>query len=203
MIAPRHLLPVALLGSVAAAFGARAIARRLPRPAAVIAGGALALYLVANAIGAERLYTSDVRHDAATWIEENVPPGEPVTTFLDWSRVGNVRKIEGPAARDSRVESNWFVTYDVEFRRYYRGRNAKNIYHAFGGERRLRFFRDLFAGGTEFEPAVEFREHAFTPEQRLIRLGVLRHIETFTAKRYIVFRRRGGTSSPLAPSPAP
>jgi hypothetical protein len=146
-------------------------------------------YGLYNAVGLERAFQHDIRYQAASWIEDNVREDDYAWAFMDYSRIQGVRKFGDTADEDSDQGSEFFVTSDLEYNRYFNSDSADEIYHAYGGQGRLDFFRDLFAGQGEYERVAVFESRPLTIEQKLIDAGFLVSLGTFTPGRYIIFKR--------------
>lgn len=186
----RHFLVYVPLACMIAAYGFWQLSRKLQAPqfAVVIALSLILTYQAYTAVGVERLYTNDVRNDVASWLEANIEKGEAAGTFMLYSRVKGVEEFSGEKVNISNLDLDYFVTCDLEYSRYFWDTDATKVYHAYGGQERLNFYRDLFAGRLEYEIAVDLVQEPFTLEQRLIKKGLLRDLGTFTPGRCIVFR---------------
>lgn len=189
--APRHILPLLVplcaAGGVAAdrltrREGAR---RRIASVFLAIAG----VYLAGNAVAWEVWYLEDIRADAARWLEENRRPGETATAFVGFSRLRGAVSVAGGEETTSRPSSDWFVTCDLEYDRYFRYDDASRIFHAWGGQSRLDFYRELFDGRTEYREAKEFHARNWSPEQALVSRGIFEHLGKTVPRRCVIYRR--------------
>jgi hypothetical protein len=134
-------------------------------------------YMVYNAISMQRLYRNDVRSQMAEWAIEKKSKGKPVIAFMDYS---HVKGTELKTGKHQMVQPGSFIlTCDLEFARYMNSRSAKDIYHAYGGQDRVDFFRDLFEGRSNCKIVYVFRQEPISIEQTLIDAGLLRPLSTF------------------------
>ena len=191
--APRNMLVFVPIFCLVAAIGITETVRlmRMPRAAVAALLVVLFVYQTYNAIGLERLYREDPRNALAAWLAEAPGAKDQIGTFSDYSRVRGAHRIRGEASEESRINTRYFVTCDLEFARYFKGTDASKIHHAFGGQKRLDLYQGLFADRLPFKKVFEVKQAPLSLEQRLIEKGYLRDIETFTPRHCVVFERTG------------
>jgi hypothetical protein len=187
----RYLLPLLPLLCLGAAFGLMVLLRMLrlgPIPAAV-AVIALFSYQMYNAVGVAQIYQNDVRYEAARWLDANLASDAAALTFLPYSQVKGVQLIGDVAELDAKVDTQYIVTSDLEYARYLSSASAGQVYHAYGGQKRLEFFHDLFAGRVPYKIVARFQPQPLTVEQELIKREWMGPLDTFTPGDYIIFAK--------------
>src|SRR5262249_4082703 len=107
---------------------------------AAIAVFAVFSYQLYTTVTEEILYPKDIRVDVGRWLAQNVPSGSAISTFTIYSQVNGARLIS------TKPVEPYFLTCDHEYSRYFTNSDANKIFHAFGGQERLDFYRDLFSG---------------------------------------------------------
>ena len=191
----RHLVAFIPLACFLAAFGFWELTRRLNVPApAISASFALILaYQTYDVVSVERMYGNDLRNGIATWVQENVTPGEIVGTHkLSYTTVAGVqviKDIESKMSNETATEPNYFATCDLGYGRFFKSTDAKKVFHAVGGQKRLDFYRDLFEGRLDFEVALDLVQKPYSLEQWLQDKRFLRSLGTFTPGRCLIFKR--------------
>jgi uncharacterized membrane protein len=187
----RHLLPFVPLFCFIAAHGFCRVTYRFgfsPWPSALLLVGVLA-YQLYTVVGVIRVFDSDVRNELASQIAARVPLGEDVVTFSDYSLVLGTRRATASEEAALEFESNYFATCDLEYSRYYSAEDASEIFHAYGGQERLEFFRNLFAGNLPYKPVFEVSRKSSTLEEYLEESGVLSGLDMFTPGHCVLFER--------------
>jgi hypothetical protein len=187
----RHVLPYVPLVCLLASQGFWRLTQSLPhaRWTAPLLLCLVCGYQTYAVVGVQKLYTDDIRQDIAHWLSKNVKNGQVTGVLMDYSRVKDVQKLSGH--NQLFLNADYFVTCDLEFERYFRSLDAAEIHHAFGGQDRVRFYRDLFAGELPFEIAFTTMSKANTLELWFVKLGLLRPLGTLTPGECVVFRRSG------------
>jgi hypothetical protein len=187
----RHSLPFIPLLCFAASVGFLAFLSWIGRSGVAIIGAILLVfgYQIYNAIGTEQIFRHDIRNDASEWIEKNVSREETVTAFMSYSKVRRNVAYNGSAER----LGDYIVTCDLEYQRYFRYDDPNRTSPAHGGRKRFELFRELFAGRLNYEIVKEFRAEQYTLEQHLIEKGILGGLDTFTPRRYVIFKRIPGS----------
>ncbi|MCI0564588.1 MAG: hypothetical protein MN733_39475, partial [Nitrososphaera sp.] len=187
----RHSLPFIPLLCFAASVGFLAVLSQMGRSRVAIIGTILLVfgYQVYNAVGTEQIFRHDIRIEASQWIEKNVSREETVTAFMPYSKVGrNVAYNQ-----NSERLGDYIVTCDLEYKRYFRYDDANRTPAAHGGRKRFELFRELFAGRLNYEIVKEFHEQQYTLEHHLIEKEILGGLDTFTPRRYVIFKRIRGS----------
>ena len=189
--AARFMLPFVPILCFLAAVGFSTFLSRVGNSKMVFIGSLIVVFMYQgyNAIGLAKEFQNDIRYDAAKWIEQKVADDESVTSFSRYSAIKGVHLITGKDKENSEVNSAFFITCNLGYQRYFRSNNAKEIFHAYGGQKRLKFYRDLFGNKLGYEVGQEFKEKAFTLEQYLIAKGYLQRLDTYIPRRLFVFRK--------------
>jgi hypothetical protein len=191
--AARFALPLLPALCWLAAGGARDLIARLPhRALAAPLATALVGYSAHNAAMLERVFLHDPRVEAAEWIAAHVRAPDAAGAFMYYSRVRGTVELESV---DPAGLPRYLLTCDLEYERYFASPDARRIYHPYGGQERLDFFRDLFDGRAGYRLARRFEAPAFGLEQRLARHGWLAPLvpaETFTPAVCAIFERPAG-----------
>jgi len=147
-------------------------------------------YQIHNAIAVERLFANDIRYEAAAWLENNVLPGETVTAFLNYSRVGEeVPYIHTHLRPDDQKPSDYISTTSLEYYRWFYNDDVSKVYHAKGGQERMDFFRNLFAGRLNYAIIKDFRANKYSFEHYLIGKGILMSLDLNVPYRHIIFKK--------------
>jgi hypothetical protein len=188
--ATRFALPLLPALCLLAAGGARDLLERLPgrTPAALLAV-ALVAYSAHNAAMLERVFLHDPRVDAAEWIAAHVREPDEAGAFMYYARVRGTVELESV---DPAELPRYLVTCDLEYERYLESEDARRIYHPYGGQERLEFFRALLEGRSAHRLVSRIEAPLFGPEQRLARGGWLLPLapaETFTPVTCLIFER--------------
>ena len=89
----------------------------------------------------------------------------------------------------------YFITCNLEFDRYFTSKDADDIYHAYGGQDRLDFYLDLFAGRLDYELILDLIREPGSLELGLAEKGILRHVAYFIPDRYRIFKHIGTDSA--------
>ncbi|MCG8547990.1 MAG: hypothetical protein MJE12_27650, partial [Alphaproteobacteria bacterium] len=191
--APRNMLVYIPIFCLVAAIGFAETVRHLRMPKAAVAVILVVLfaYQIYNAVGLERLYREDPRNALAQWIADTEDAKNQAGTFSFYSRVRGSHLIKGEDSAESRINTRYFITCDLEFARYFKGTEASKIHHAFGGQKRLDLYHGMFADRLPFKIVLDLKQAPLSFEQWLIDKGYLRGLETFTPRRCVVFERTG------------
>ncbi|MCI0557932.1 MAG: phospholipid carrier-dependent glycosyltransferase, partial [Nitrososphaera sp.] len=139
----RHLLPFLPILCLIASIGLLTVVRplRIRKPVLVTCFVAVFGYQLYNGIRLEQVFIRDIRKDMATWMENNLTEKDTVSVFLDYARVKGVNQVLDRRDGDLKVNSTYFATCDLEYDRYFGNEDASKIFHAYGGQKRLIFFR--------------------------------------------------------------
>jgi len=189
--AVRHLLVFVPVACLVSASGFWKLFQCL-RHTNVIAGITLSLlitYQCYSVINLNKMYSGDIRNAMAEWVKENVREEDNVGTLSRYSRIKGVQIIRNNEGNESELNVDYFVTCDIEYNRYFKNNDATKIFHAFGGQERLNFYRDLFSGKLKYEIVADFKRSPVGIEQYLVEKGVMRGLHTFTPERCLIFRR--------------
>lgn len=150
----------------------------------------LAFVLSVNAVLTMRIYATDIRGPLLTFLAESRPAAD-LTTLNTYSQLRGSRLV------NEQNLSDLMATCDLEYQRYFQDTDADQIFHAYGGQERLHFYRDLFAGRTDFVLLHSVRRSRFSLEDRLAAFGVLPELGTFAPGECRVYERP--VPSPVAP----
>jgi hypothetical protein len=191
--APRHLLPFLPVMCFAAATGFAWVCSYVGASTRV--AGAMLLAVVAyqtyNGAGTEARYANDIRNALAAEVADVASSDDDVVSFLEYSLVRGARLASAAEAAESRISAAFFVTCDMEYGRYLGADQAAEVFHPYGGDARLRFFQDLFAGRLDYRLVSEVSREDFTLEQRLATRGLLPSPGWFTPSHCALFARTG------------
>jgi len=191
--APRHLLPLVPAMCFVAALGFIGARARLGGER-LVAGVTLVLvvtYQVYNAIGTEARYRNDIRNPLAAAVAEVAGAGGDVVTFSEYTLVRGARFATAEESSESRPRAAFFATCDMEYNRYFGSEDADEVFHPYGGQSRLDFYRDLFADRLGYRRIFEVSRTDFTLEQRLASRGVLPSPGWFSPSHCVLFEDTG------------
>jgi hypothetical protein len=146
----------------------------------------------------QTLFRDDVRNGLAAWVMTQRESGKRVFTLSNYSHVTGTELV---MSEHDLASADVFVSCNNEFERYFISKQASEIFHAYGGQSRVDFYRDLFAGLSEFQMTIDLqRQEPNTPEIWLSHLGLLRPLDAalapFVSKRCVGFERRLIGSNP-------
>jgi hypothetical protein len=189
--APRFILPLVPLLCFVAAYGFRKLSASIPASRVATASILMLVltYQLYNAVGIELQYHNDIRNAVAVQLEKLTQEEQDAVTFSNYSYIRGSRRASGKEAGKSRIDSDFFVTCDLEYSRYLLFDDASEIYHAFGGQKRLNFYRDLFGGELSYRVAFEVENEPLTLEERLRARGLLTPLGEFIPRHCIIFGR--------------
>lgn len=115
--------------------------------------------------------------------------------ILSARSVGTLRSRDpgkgGASPREMLMNFTYFITCDLEYNRYFQGADADNIFHSYGGQERLDFYRDLFSDRLDYKIVYDRVREPDSLELGLVNKGILRELGTFTPNRCLVFKRTG------------
>lgn len=188
--AERHVLVFVPVICIAAAVTLLALLSAL-KAVAPVRWLAIALILAWQASDAgaiEGLYAADVRNDLADWSAQQVADGKHVVALAPFS---NVRGSTYIPTQDPRLlgDSSYIVTCDFEYARYLHHKNAREIFHALGGQDRLDFFRGVFEGTSDFGIVREFKSRPRGVELRLVESHLMAPLGTFVPRHCFALGR--------------
>lgn len=200
----RHVLIYAPPLCILAAGTYFMIQRKLPLPRLAKAAitGLLFAYLAYNAFGLQMLYRTDVRLQMADWAQQKIREGHEVHAISFYTPVigshydRNLDPLTLP-------QNAYLLTCDLEYERYLDSPNAEEIFHAKGGQARVDFYRDVFAGRSDFKIVATFDASPLTFEQELIDRGLLPGLDTFTPERCLALERELPPPNNLLPTSYP
>ena len=184
--ANRHSLFLIPLVCFLAAMGFQSFCSILKRRKSIvfIVGLVVFSYQTYNAVGVELIYLNDIRENAVKWLDSRKIDPNKVTAYMGYSRFrpeySHSEDLDG---------CYYFVTCDLEYGRYFISNDANKIFHAYGGQKRLKFFRDLFSNKLNFRIVQEFKQKKYTLEQLLIGFHILLPLDTYTSHKCIIFQR--------------
>jgi hypothetical protein len=187
----RHLLVFIPLACLVSANGFWKLSQlsRCPNVITWIILSFLITYQCYTVINLNRMFSDDIRNNMAEWVTKNVGNGNMVGTFSKYSWIKGVQFIPNKEVNESELSLDYFVTCDLEYNRYFENNDAANVFHAYGGQQRLNFYRDLFSGKLQYEVVADFRRQPVGIEQYLVEKGVIKDLQTFTPKRCLVFKQ--------------
>jgi uncharacterized membrane protein len=183
---PRHILvfiPVACI--VAGAGFERLWDWGRLRPALATAAVVVLGYGVYNADATQAMYRTDLRNDMAAWARPLAADGKRIVSLFDYARVAGTYQVQDH--EDAR-KADYFLTCDIEFRRYFKVDDASDVHHGYGQDR-LEFYRALFAGKESFVVERAFAQQPTSFELGLIERRLLPPYGMFIPRRCMAFRR--------------
>jgi hypothetical protein len=191
--APRHMLVYLPVACIAAAIGLLSVGTLFRNQIlAALCITATLTYQIYNASTIQDVYAQDIRNGVARVVNLLANQGYSVLTLSKYSAVKGTQIVKNERELGS---ADFFVTCDLEFDRYFEADEAEKIFHAFGGQQRLDFYRALFAGRTEFVKLHDFiRALPQSPEIMLGKAGWLRSfdksLQPFVPRRCVIFGNR-------------
>jgi hypothetical protein len=147
-------------------------------------------YQIYNTVGTEARYVHDIRNALAAEVAEVTGPTGGAVSFSEYSLVRGTRLATPEESEASRPSAPFFLTCDMEYGRYFGSEDAEEVFHPYGGQTRLDFYRDLFADRLRYRRAFEVSRTDFTLEQRLVTRGLLPSPGWFSPSRCMLFAER-------------
>ncbi len=183
---PRHALVFVPAACILAGLAVEQLwnARR-SRALAVSAAAIVLIYSAYNAAATQSMYTHDLRHGMADWARPIAADGKRIVSLMRYSQVAGTETAVDEA--DVR-KADYFVTCDIEFRRYIGVANAEDIHHGYG-QSRLEFYRGLFEGKESFVLERAFKQEPTSLETRLIEQRRLPPFGMIIPRTCLAFRR--------------
>jgi len=162
---PRHVLVFLPVACIVAAAGVERLwnCGRL-RPAVACAAGLVLAYGVYNAHATQTMYRNDLRNEMAAWARPLTEDGKRIVSMFDYARVDGTYQV--PSHEEAR-KADYFLTCDIEFRRYFKAEDASEVHHGYG-QGRFNFYRGLFAGEEAFVV-----DRAFVQRPTSLELGLI------------------------------
>lgn len=144
-------------------------------------------YLAINANATKEMFSTDMRRELAVWVDSVSKGGARVATMgqMPYAQVAGSTPVDD---HHQARQSSYFLTCDIEYRRYFRGGEAEDIHHSWGQER-VDFFRNLFSGLERFELVKVFKQKPTSIETRMIENRWLPPIGMFIPRTCLAFER--------------
>ena len=152
------------------------------RVAAFLGEIVLAALLFANAYAVTSHYADDIRVQVANRIARE--PGVAVTATNFYTAIRGTRQIDQPVPSSER-----YLTCDIEFARYLGKTSVHQVFHPYGGQARLNFLNDLFAGQTAYRPILTVERKSRSLEEHAASAGLLPELDTKFPDKCILFER--------------
>lgn len=189
--ASRHLLPFVPVMCFVAAMAFSGLSSKLGAHRGIAVSLLLGVfaYQMYNAVGVGAGYTYDIRNELAARVSEAASAEDEVVAFTPYSLVRGARLSTELENVDSRIEAEFFVSCDIAHARYFSSDDADAIFHAYGGQARVEFYRDLFAGRLDYRLLFEVSRRDFTLEQRLATRGIFPGMGLMTPGHCVLYER--------------
>jgi hypothetical protein len=194
--APRHILFVVPTACIIAGAGLHWLASR-PRSSSM--GVAMIVVVIGysthNAWATQSMYLNDLRHSMAEWAVRHAESGQTVATFTRYSNVSGTTIVD---SENEARKSEYFLTCDIEYMRYFKENDPTQIAHGYGVGR-FDFYRGLFGGRESFIVDELFLQPPTTIELRLIQSRKLPPFGMNIPRACVAFRRT--KEAPLTADP--
>lgn len=158
-------------------------------------GLVVSVYMIAGAFSIGRIYRDDLRVDLKKFVAEKRAGGRSFYTLNPY--YSKVRGVEFVSSLEQVrfEEGHVLLSCDLEYSRYFKSDDAKQIFHSYGQDR-VDFYRKVLvpqAGNHEGpEVLANFRSNPLGIELHLIDLGYLRPIGTSVPRQCVALGKNLG-----------